>query len=228
MKEELLDHLREYSELLRLGSVWHNSKELLAPIFDDNNVIASENYIYEFYCFISIISDLRKNYILEFVPGTGQFQFKFPQAAATKKGKPKFQAIEKDEPIFQICAGTMIEGRVPSEENHPDISFQKATATDNPTYEDLILIMDAKYRENSKSPLSKDEVYKFGMILTLFALNNSQIADIKFDQLKEFSCNCLITNGKVHNAADDLQILKLFSFKEIVNFAPNSVYSVFG
>ena len=192
---ELIEYINQYATLLKEGSVWHNSKELLAPVVIDSNQIAMDSYIYEFYCYISIIVDLMPNYEIIFHEGTGKNKYKFPQAAADKKGKPRFHALKNDEIQFQICAGTKIKCRFKSEENHPDISFQIATASDDPKEGDLILIMDAKYKENIDSSLPKEEIYKFAEIVRLFGLCKRPIKEIEFDIYKNFFGNCLITNG---------------------------------
>lgn len=224
---DFISYIKEYADLLSKCSVWHNTKEILAPVvgIDDK---ASDNYIYEFYCYIRIVEDLRINYRIEFVPGEGKFEYKFPQAAAVKKGKPRFHAFKNGNLQFQICAGTKISCEIDSEENHPDISFQIATASEEPTQEDLILIMDAKYKEDNNSRLPKDEVYKFGQIVDLFDLRKVSSMIIEFSMYKEFNKNCLITNGKSYSNASDSRLLSRLHIKEIERFFPRSIFNVIG
>jgi len=227
--KEFISYLTQYSSLLREGAVWRNSREILAPVFSDRDGgNGSENYIYEFYCYISIIVDLMSKYEIRFVEGKGSFRYKFPQAAAEKRGKPRFEAIKKGKLAFQICAGTKISCEMDSEENHPDISFQRSSASESPTQKDLIFIIDAKYRENPNSSLSKDEVYKFATIVRLFGLNNSYDIQIEFDEYSGLKGNCLLTNGKAYSDAANTKFLKMSFIKEVESFYPGGKFLVLG
>jgi hypothetical protein len=220
--------IKEYSSLLNACSVWHNSKDILAPIFTDANTeLATDCYIYEFYCYISIVIDLKNNYEICFKEGTGNNKYKFPQAAANKSGKPLFYACKEGKIEFQICAGTKIDGVIDSEENHPDISFQLPNASDNPTHEDLIIILDAKFKENSGS-LPKTEVYKFGMIVDLFELRGIPKKEISFSKYKGFESNCLITNGKAYSDVTNIKLLQKYSIKEVESFFPTEKFKIIG
>lgn len=223
-----IKHINQYTALLKEASVWHNSKEILAPIITEKNTeLASDNYIYEFYCYISIIVDLQANYEIKFVPGKGDYKYKFPQAAAPKAGKPKFLAYNNNELQFQICAGTKIKSAFASEENHPDISFQAANASDDPTLDDLILIMDAKFKERFDS-LPKTEVYKFGFIIGLFKLNAKPKLIVRFKKYVGFEANCLITNGKSYSDNSDVELLKYHFIKEVESFYPAAKFKIVG
>lgn len=224
--KELIEHVREYSKLLRESSRWHNSKEILAPILKGDSAVSTENYLYEFYCYIRIIADLRKNYKIQFVPGLGAFKFKFPQAASLKKGKPRFHAFENGQIQFQICAGTKIDCIIDSEDNHPDISFQIGSASEEPTEKDLICIMDAKYIESANSSLPKEQVYKFGIIIDLFELKKQTDKSIKFSTLVDLQGNCLLTNSLGYSNNQDTRFLKRYMIKEVENFAPGKQYKV--
>src|SRR5690606_34825924 len=151
---DFIDHINTYASLLKDGAIWQNSSEILAPVIGNEETLQSSNdYIYEFYCYLRVVIDLQANYKIEFIEGSGDFQFNFPRKAASKKGKPRFHAFENGKLAFQICAGTMINCEYDREKNHPDISFQLPTASENPTEDDLIIIMDAKFTENAKSRL---------------------------------------------------------------------------
>ncbi|MEJ8818560.1 hypothetical protein [Lacibacter sp. H407] len=220
--------IKEYSSLLKECSVWHNSRDILAPIFTETNEkVASDCYIYEFYCYISLIVDLKGNYEIQFKEGKGAYKYKFPQAAANKAGKPKFIALKHGEIEFQICAGTKIDGTIDSEENHPDISFQKPEASDNPTHDDLIVIMDAKFKENGDI-LPKAEVYKFGIIVDLFELKGDIKKMIEFSRFKGLESNCLITNGKAYSDITNTSFLKKYAIKEVENFFPGKNFRIIG
>lgn len=225
---EFIETIKEYSLLLSECSVWNNSKDILAPIFTNSNTeSATDCYIYEFYCYISIIVDLKNNYEITFKEGIGANKYKFPQAAANKSGKPLFYASKDGKIEFQICAGTKIDSVINSEENHPDISFQLPNATDNPTHDDLIIIMDAKFKENGDS-LPKTEIYKFGMIIDLFELKGQPKKDIHFYNYKGFESNCLITNGKAYSDPSNTLFLEKYSIKEIECFFPGKLFKIVG
>ena len=227
--KEFMTYLRDYANLLREASVWHNSKDILAPVINEQNIaVATDCYIYEFYCYISIITDLQVTYNIEFKKGFGDFEYKFPQAAADKAGKPYFIAIKDGVPKFQICAGTKIDGIFDSEENHPDISFQKADANDTPTEDDLIIIMDAKFKENEKAKLPKDEVYKFITIVGLFSLPKANSEKIEFFKYVGLDGNCLITNANAYSNPNDIRMLQKFVIKEVQHFSPQKSFSVLG
>ncbi|NVM66881.1 hypothetical protein FHW88_005199 [Mucilaginibacter sp. SG538B] len=227
---DFIDHITNYASLLKSGSVWHDSTEVLAPVLgDDDNDPAMNDYIYEFYCYLSVIVDLKTNYELKFVEGDGEYKFNFPRKAAPKKGKPLFHAFESGKLAFQICAGTMINCDYQREKNHPDISFQLADASDDPTEEDLIIIMDAKFTENHKSRLSKTEFYKFGGITDVFDLRGKPKTIIKFNKLADMFGNCLITNGRAYADPTDLKLSKRWAIKEVEHFSPgNRKISVIG
>jgi len=226
--KEFIKTIKDYAVLLNKCSTWHNSKDILAPIITEANTeLAADCYIYEFYCYISIIVDLMNKYEIRFKEGKGAFKYKFPQAAANKAGKPMFLAQKNGQTQFQICAGTKINGLIDSEENHPDISFQLPSASDNPTHNDLIIIIDAKFSEQEGS-LPKTEVYKFGMIIDLFELRGLPKDKIKFHKYEGFSANCLITNGKAYSDPSNIQLLQKYAMKEIEKFYPSNTYNIIG
>jgi len=226
---DFIKYIRDYSTLLHKGASWHNSKEAIAHVISDvDKANATDNYIYEFYCYICIIVDLLSNYEIEFIKGDGDYAFKFPQAAAEKKGKPRFHALKDGKVQFQICAGTKISGSFDSEQNHPDISFQLADSSDQPVRSDLIIILDAKFRENPNSKLSKGEVYTFIVNVSLFKLNTIPNFQINLNRLKDFYGNCLITNGYSYSNKQNVEFIIDSNIKEIENFYPGQKFNVLG
>lgn len=227
---EFLNYINDFSSLLKIGAVWEGTDEPIAPVLADPDAIA-DDYIYEFYCYICIVIDLMKNYDISFIKGIGKFEYKFPQKAANKKGKPRFHAAENGVLMFQICAGTKINcTRAIDEDNNPDISFQLANSSDNPSEADIIIIMDAKFKENPEHVLPKAEIYKFITIsYSLFQLTAAPTQKIKFNRFIDMGSNCLITNGKAHTGKKkDLSILTLHNIKEVENFAPKTKHLVIG
>ncbi|WP_127132976.1 hypothetical protein [Pseudoflavitalea rhizosphaerae] len=227
--KDFIQYINQYSEFLRQSAVWHNTKDIIAPVIGiDDKEAATDNYIYEFYCLIKILEDLRYNYEIRFVEGKGNFKYRFPQAAAPKGGKPRFHAFIDDKMEFQICAGTMIKCEIDTEKNHPDISFQVAESSNDPSQEDLIIIMDAKFKESQQASLPKDEVYKFGQIVDLFNLRREPQIKIKFSKYKSFLGNCLITNVASYSNNSDIRLLQKLRIKEVEKFSPTSNYNVLG
>ncbi|MGI4751265.1 MAG: hypothetical protein ACRYFB_11575 [Janthinobacterium lividum] len=97
---------------------------------------------------------------------------------------------------------------IPSEDNHLDISFQIPSASDNPNQDDLIIIMDAKYKENDEGVVPKSEVYKFGVIVDLFDLKTLPRIPIIFNSFKNLLGNCLLTNGHSYTSSAEVALLK--------------------
>jgi hypothetical protein len=227
--KEILDNVNEFASCLKEAAVWKTTKEPLASVMDEHGKVAEDNYIYEFYCYLSIITDLMHVYEIRFVEGKGNFMYKFPQAAAIKKDKPRFEAYINGEKQFQICAGTKVGGLFSSEDNHPDISFQLPNATEVPTYNDLICIMDAKYKEGKNAKLPKDEVYKFKAIIDLFALNSSHIKySIIFTKFLGIFGNALVTNAQSYTDENDTAMIRAYHIKEVENFFPQKKFKIIG
>jgi hypothetical protein len=225
-KERLLEKLNQYVEKLVNASVWPESKESI-PFFKNLQEEKREFYIYELYCYIRIAADLKENenYQVKYIPGKGNFLHKFPKAPADKKGKPRFHVLNKNgKQIFQVCAGTKIRGRFDSENCHPDISFQKGNASEDPSYKDLIMIHDAKFQQDPDSTLRKEEVYKFATIVRIYDLNNSGSIDVEFNRLKGLEGNCLLTNVKGH--PQSAAFLKSEGIKEAVKFNVDENFKV--
>lgn len=220
---DFVDHINSYAALLEKGAVWQNTNEVLAPVLgDDDQKQAAKDYIYEFYCYLCVIVDLKTNYDIKFIQGAGDYQFNFPRKAAPKKNKPRFHAFENSKLAFQICAGTMINCEYQREKNHPDISFQLPDASENPSEEDLIIIMDAKFTEDPTSRLSKTEFYKFGGITDVFDIRSTPKITINFNMLKNMFGNCLITNGRAYADPTDLKLSKRWAIKEVEGFYPGN------
>lgn len=226
--KDFVDHIQQYASLLKKCSIWQNSAEILAPVIGSQSSNVANDYIYEFYCYLCIIVDLSVNYEISFIEGNGTFKFAFPKKAAIKKGKPRFHASNHGKLCFQVCAGTLIRSPYPIENNHPDISFQVASASEDPDQNDLIMIMDAKFSEHPTSKLPKDEVYSFQSIVDLFDLRGARKLQIEFDEYKDLDGNCLLTNARSHSDTTNIALLQKWSIKEVENFYPGKKYKVIG
>jgi hypothetical protein len=220
--EKLLEKINQYVKKLAEASVWSGSKESI-PFVSELDEETSQFYIYEFYCYIRIVEDLKnvEEYQLEYIPGSGEFLHKFPKAPADKKGKPRFNVLNKNEELIcHVCAGTKVKG-YGGVNFHPDISFQngKEEEGEDPDYKHLIMIHDAKFQQKPGSTLRKDEVFKFAEIVRIYDLNlnnNSRSINVKFNKLKGLEGNCLLTNVKGHPQI--AVYLKSVGIKEVVEF----------
>jgi hypothetical protein len=224
MGSELIKNINIYRKALAKAGTWHASKKAIAHV-ETKDLQKGDNtensYVYEFYCYISVVFDLIKHYDLKFVQGAGKYKNKFHQAASKKAGKPRFEAYDKNgNKVLQICAGTEVDGKYNSETENPDISIQISTASDEPTKNDLIIILDAKYQDDFDSRLNKTQVQAFSTkVNDHFELNNRARPEILFDKLKALDANCLITNVRPHNDNDDM--LKDKGIREITKFYLN-------
>lgn len=227
---KILSSVNNYRDKLKKASTWHNSEDSIAyvSITDSKKGKKKEHFnVYEFYCYIAIVHDLLANYQLLFIKGAGKGKeaYKFPQAAANKKGSPRFDAYKSGVRIFQICAGTLVDGLNESENEHPDISFQVDSAGDAPQKEDLIIILDAKYQDDFDSRLSKLQVQGFAFkVNSHFCLPSPPQSHINFDKLPYFFGNCLITNAQSHSDKGDM--LARQSIKEVTNFYPDTAVKI--
>lgn len=226
---DLLNAIRGYAQNLKDAAIWHNSRDIIAHVVARQEDEKGKFYIYEFYCYVRVLALLAEYYDIVFIPGAGAFRTKFPQAAADKAGKPGFDIYENNEKKFQYCGGTKINCNFPSENNHPDISFQKSDAGDDPCGEDVIIIYDAKYQTN-EGRLDKKEVYAFSEIVELLGLRDRSLPDIfpheARSQIQKLNGNCLLTNKLAHH--DNELYLRMRKIKEVEKFYPGEVYNVKG
>lgn len=233
-KDSLLRDINAYANALAKAAKWATSDESVAYVKNRDDDKKGVNYIFEFYCYIRIAKDLLGNYTCKYVEGTGPNKHKFPQASANKAGKPKFIFFNNPsdtEAEFQLCAGVKINGKYVIEKDHPDISFQIGNAGDDPGTNDLIMVFDAKFQLVNTSNLKKGEVDKFESIVRRLNLNTNTLKKtIKFNQLKGFEGNCLLTNVKFHHpkSADLDNRLKKEFIKEVQQFYPGLTHSIAG
>jgi len=184
--------------------------------------------LYEFYCYIRIIEDLRNKYDVELIESTnGKI---FPQAPASKKGWAKF--ILRDQKtgniLFQVCFGTNIKiSKSPKTTFAADISFQKPDATEDPEEKDVVLIMDAKYKTKNTTPLEINIIREFAKCIDDFGVLNSDTIELNFNKLKDLKGNCLLTND---NAIEDhRQYCKNNKLKQVEGFdCDGRIYKIVG
>ncbi len=224
-KKNYIDEIVRFSEKLGKASHWHDSGKTVGYIERANK----NCYVYEFYCYMRIIADLMNGYDVVYVPGKGADPHKFPQAAAEKNHVPRFDLLDKKtgKVLYQVCTGTRIGTKYPGQNIHPDISFQTGNASDNPTWKDLLMIMDAKFKKNPGHKLPMDEVTSFcELVNNIFELNTSPIPKIKFNELRDIVGHALLTNGLAHN--DDSKYVKSRKIKEVEFFDVGKRHNVKG
>ena len=219
--KELLKEIKQYAKTLSTASKWNGTKESIAAIEAQKNKKNGTDYIYEFFCYLTVLSDLKNNYELQFEKGSGRFRYAFPKAPALKKGKPYFKAlnIKTSTEEFQICAGTKIAtGFVKPKHRAPDISFQKPNTKDDPTSSDVYMIFDAKFnRPNSlKEATGQAEFSYVSQMIRDLKLEQAPLSPIIFDKLKDLLGNCIITNGR--SSDSDIIRNKTNYLKEVENF----------
>jgi len=222
-----LNTIRKYAEVLGKASKWKNSKDAIVNINSTSNSKTKKERIYEFYCALRILNDLTKNYNLEIK--NNKHKNIFPKAPGSKRNYPFFLATSKstNKPAFQICIGVDIQGKA-GETSAPDVSFQLPKASLFPTYSDVVMISDAKFKHKILAKVADTEYYKVhGMVVNLGCEKVATKAKhIKFDKLIDFRSNCIITNGIEFNDNDNHH--KLFHVREISNFEEGQIHKKFG
>ena len=198
--KEYINKIKEISKILQKCARWDSSKKSISNLNNRSN--NGKDYIYEFYCYLTVLKDLKSNYKLEYVSG-GPNKDKFPRGPAPKKDVPFFYLLSKTtkQKAYQVCAGTQIKAIV-SGYRAPDISFQKHNADlDDPSSKDLIMIFDTKRkRPGSMNPkISEGQYSYFSTMIRELGVDKKKFPKIKFNRLHSFIGNCLITNNEAHS-----------------------------
>jgi len=214
--KDLIVQVGDSAAALHKASVWVNSK---LPL----NV--TDNYLFEYYILLRLILNLAHNYTIRFVPGTGDNRFNFPRSPANKNGWPMFDICSKSDGILllQICAGTKVSD-IYGKERAPDISFQNAGSSDAPSWKDVKIIWDGKYRKKSSDSITDHEFSSFSRWLEILRLRNKQKPPINLNNLAQLLGNCLITNG-VKSPELDAECTRA-DLKEVTSFYPGKQISV--
>jgi|AntRauTorckE5430_2_1112549.scaffolds.fasta_scaffold01993_7 hypothetical protein len=164
--------------------------------FGHLETITKDDSLFEFYCYMRMLTDLKHNYHIEFIKGApGNV---FPKGPAKKEGKPRFHINHKaTSKKYQLCYGTTIRLSNCAPTTHaPDISLQDISASEDPTEIDVQVIWDAKYKEKESS-LGVSLLREFAMNVVDFRLQIAPSTPLAFRHLTSFNTNCLITNGTI-------------------------------
>lgn len=200
--DERLRELKIYASKIKKASKWHDSKESIHHAASGTNSEKIREYIYEFYCYIRILVDLKENYDIEFIPGKVYVNH-FPKAPGSKKNFPYFSIKDKKtgDEVTQLCAGIDIIGR-DGETSAPDISFLNGNTGDIPTHTDIEMFSDAKFRHNPTEKVSKGEFNDvFAMVFNLDCMK-PPTTQLFFNEFIGSLClngNNILTNGSAHN-----------------------------
>lgn len=213
--KQLLRALDQYAKDLKSVSVWKSSRQILGNVKQ-----GKDDFIYEFYCYIRIIVDLKSNYNLNYCAGNGIKKNMFPKKPCDKKGRPYFTLLDKKgKGIYQICAGSKIKVKHGNKYDAPDISFQSANATDSPTFSETKLIMDAKYCN-----VSKGQYNDFAMMINNLNTVNAENEKLIFKELSGIKGNCLISFGETYT--QDLDYIKSHHISAIEHFNQKNKFKI--
>lgn len=192
------------------------------------NTTDGADSLYEFWCLMKILVDLKANYKIDLIPGNPAGKI-FPQAPSLKKGWPYFKIELNSDPTnkYQVCYGTKIKlSRAPKTTIAPDISIQKHDSTDDPDETMVELIMDAKFKYQNTSSLPVDQIHAFIQRVNALQTQNAYSLPLMFNSLALLKSNCLLTNGQALGDQKDYCILN--NIKQVEQFDISSTYNVIG
>ena len=227
--DERLKEIKKYALALRKASRWINSNQTIAHVQTSNNEETKREYIYEFYCFLRVLKDLKANYDLELIPGE-KHGVLFPKAPGLKKNYPYFsvKSKKKGKERFQLCTGIKIVGWA-GESSAPDISFLNKKTGKTPSFNDVFMIYDAKFKHNESKKVSDSEFSKVCYMIKNLDCETPLKKKIKFHEFigdKDINGNCLLTNGFAFKENEDHH--KFFNIKEAEQFDINKTTNVIG
>jgi hypothetical protein len=208
-----IPYLRSLRNSIEKLSKWESSGEAFGFIDGVSN--KNPDYIYEFYCAMRILNDLKTNHSIEIRQGNKGYTF--PQKPGNKADSAKFLIKNKRTKIVvaQFCLGTNIKlTPSPNTTFGADISLQRRNADDDPYDTDVILIMDAKYKKSKTSKLDIGTIREFAQCVR--DMNAPKRNPLKFDKLTQVNFNCLFTNGEA--LAQHMQYCKNNKLKQVGKF----------
>ena len=217
--DDRLKEIKDYAIVLRKASRWSNSNETIAHIQTSNNEETKREYIYEFYCYLRILKDLKANYDLELVSGE-KHGVLFPKAPGLKKNYPYFSIKSKKsgKEEFQLCNGIKIKGKA-DEDSAPDISFLNRKTGKTPDFNDVFMIHDAKFKHNESKKIADSEFSKVSYMIRNLDCETPLGKSITFNEFIndiDINGNCILTNGFAFKT--NTKHHKLFNIKEVEQF----------
>jgi len=158
---------------------------------------AGADRIYEYYCLMKILNDLKANYTVILKPSIRAGNI-FPGRPANKVGWAYFVIENKKDKTnkFQVCYGTKIKlSTAPKTKIAPDITFQKSSSTNDPDETMVELIMDAKFKYNADHALTIEQIHAFIQRVNALQTTGAGTINLVFNSLGSLKSNCLLTNG---------------------------------
>lgn len=210
-----LSYIKSLRESIGKLTKWESSGEAFGFIENVSN--KNPDYIYEFFCAMSILKDLNKNQSIKLVKG--KEGYKFPRKPGRKEDWAKFLIREKGTRyvLFQFCLGTEIKiSSSPLTSFGADISLQSHDAPDDPDDSHVILIMDGKYKKSITSKLDIGTIREFAKCVSDMDVPKRSRFKLQFDTLSELNANCLLTNGE--GMKDHEQYCKNNKLKQVGRF----------
>lgn len=166
----------------------------------DNIKSTSKGYnIYEFYCCMRIVKDLQLHYNVNLIAGI-RGKNVFPESPAPKYGWAYFEIFPKKHKVssYQICFGSNIKlSTSPDTTCAPDISFQNINSSADPDENEVLLLMDAKFKKDRDTKFSIGTIREFITMINDLQTKSAASIDLKFNLLNDLKANCLLSNGKV-------------------------------
>ncbi len=193
--------LKRLKEATKKLTKWESS----GKAFGHFKVLASDatekkgaDKIYEFYCLMKVLEDLKVNYKITLEPGTRMDKI-FPEAPSPKNGWPFFRIENKKNARnkYQVCYGTKVKlSTAPRTTIAADISIQKHNSTYDPDETMVELIMDAKFKYDDSDALSIEQIHAFMQRVNALETSLATRLSLDFSSLTMLKTNCLLTNGR--------------------------------
>lgn len=186
-----------YINTLRIAisslSRWETSGEAFGFIASKDD--GRQDYIYEFFCAMKVLHDLKQNHKIVLQPGTNGYRF--PEKPQPKSNWARFIGYDSHGQTeqFQVCLGVeLYPSDSPESPYGADISFQKAGTGDVPYDSDVLLIMDAKYKSDISDKLNISIIREFAQCVRDMQTPKAETNILSFTT-QDFKANCLFTNG---------------------------------
>lgn len=216
MRPELIAEIDKFSHQLESLSKW-NSSEPFGHLDG-----AEDDYIYEFWCAMKLLSDLKTSYSIEV--SSVDDRLLFPKKPAyLSAGKYTYFILtnkaDTAECVQMFFGIKFINSYDDNDTSAPDIAFAKPIGRQDPSYNDALLILDAKFKAGKSRKLSKSLIKEFAKTVEDLGLRTGSI-DLKLNKLADLNGNCLITNGEVIRKHENYCIR--FKVRQIGNFKTGS------
>lgn len=198
----LLEQLTEVSERLKVASTWRRSRKHVDAKDDD--------YVYEILCLFLIAAAAGSSFRLtvsgKFASGPGVVAL-WPRSPGLKKNFSLFEVHGKGvemtgNSLFQLCPGVKINDRH-GKDRAPDANLLQGSATDTPSWRDLLACWDAKFVLDAVSRLADTQVSDFIHTHQQLGAPTAPKAWVHALDEAAFRCSGLLTNGRPSTEPDE-------------------------